>query len=138
MLHAKVQPGCIFYCTEALAKIQHVNCMIVQIYFGSQESCMSTICYSRPVARGGGGGGGGVGGVATPPSGINDIHITNYLFQERPFDCSSLASEPQIAPEALSWHKHLRNFMQHASRPPRYIHTVPPLSWIPGFACMPL
>ena len=24
-------------------------------------------------------GGGGVGGVATPPSGINDIHNTNYV-----------------------------------------------------------
>ena len=35
----------------------------------------------RPVARG------GVGGVPTPPSGINDIHNFNYLIQERPFDC---------------------------------------------------
>ena len=33
------------------------------------------------------GGGGGVGGVTTPPSGINDIHNTNYIIQERPFDC---------------------------------------------------
>ena len=30
---------------------------------------------------------GGVGGVPTPPSGINDIHNTNYLIQERLFDC---------------------------------------------------
>ena len=36
----------------------------------------------RPVARG------GVGGVPTPPSGINDIHNFNYLIQEKPFDCS--------------------------------------------------
>ena len=36
---------------------------------------------NRPVARG------GVGGVPTPPSGINDIHNFNYLIQERPFDC---------------------------------------------------
>ena len=37
----------------------------------------------RPIA-GRGGGGGGVEGVPTPP-GINDIHYTNYLIQERPF-----------------------------------------------------
>ena len=37
--------------------------------------------FFRPVARG------GVGGVPTPPSGINDIHNFNYLIQERPFDC---------------------------------------------------
>ena len=59
----------------------------------------------RPVAGGGGGG----GGVPTPPSEINDIHNFNYLIQERPLILivSSLASEPQVAPEALSWHKNL-------------------------------
>ena len=73
--------------------------------------------------------GGGAGGVPTTPSGINDIHNFNYLIQERPFDIvSSLASEPQIAPEALSWHENLKKFLQHAPRPPRYIiYTVPPL-----------
>ena len=48
------------------------------------------LCMCTKQARsrgGGGGGGGGVGGVPTPPSGIDDIHNTNYLIQERPFDC---------------------------------------------------
>ena len=30
---------------------------------------------------------GGVGGVPTPPSGINDIHNFNYIIQERPLNC---------------------------------------------------
>ena len=83
--------------------------------------------------RGGEGGvGGGVGGEGcrgctyTPPL---NIHYTNYLIQERP---SSLASEPQIAPEALSWHKNLKHLLQHAQKPLRYINMY--CSLIPGFA----
>ena len=60
------------------------------------------------------GGGGDVGGVPTPPSGINDIHNFNYLIQESCLIVSSLASEPQIAPKALSRHENLKIFMQHA------------------------
>ena len=54
----------------SLSSLRHFNA----------QAFSSIIC--RPVA-----GGGGVGGVPTPPSEINDIHSTNYLIQERPFDC---------------------------------------------------
>ena len=54
---------------------------------GNIYDCIKTDNQARSQGGGGGGGGGGVGGVVTPPSGINDIHNSNYLIQERPLDC---------------------------------------------------
>ena len=59
------------------------------------------------------------------------ISPTNYS-KKGHLIVSSIASKPQITPEALSWHKNLKHFLQHASRPPIDIYTVSPFidSWI--------
>ena len=75
-----------------MSTLMTVHVVIIQLNHGrvhSQLTLELTIEHNynplitelRPVATE------GVGGVATPPSGINDIHNTNYLIQDRPFDC---------------------------------------------------
>ena len=86
---------------------------------------------ARPVARG------GVGGVPAPHSGINDIHNFNYLIKKGHLIVFSLASEPQIAPEPLSWHENLKSFMQLAPDPLN-IYVPPFHRFLDLHACMPL
>ena len=61
---------------------------------------------SRPVAGGGGGGGGGGRGIH-PPLELMMFTTSTVESKKGHLIVSSLASEPQIAPEALSWHENL-------------------------------
>ena len=72
---------------------------------------------------------GGCRGVPTPPSEINNIHNTNYLIQERPFD----SFKPCIrASDCARSSQNLKTFLQHAPVPLDIYILYPPFidSWI--------
>ena len=78
--------------------------------------------------------GGEGGGVPTPLSEINDIHTFNYTYSMKShLIVSSLASEAQIAPEALSWPN--TSALQHACPQTQYNNILYP-PFIDSWICM--